>query len=125
MSFKKILIVDDEPDILEMSKKRLQHAGFQALTASNGVEAGLIISSQKPDAILLDIKMLGINGAQACAALKANPQTKDIPIILISALPYEDPLVSRALKCGAIDYFNKPFDFDKLIDRIKEILGIK
>lgn len=122
MPFQNILVVDDEQDILETSKKRLERAGFKALTASNGVEAGLIISSQRPDLVLLDIKMLGINGAQACAALKANPQTKNVPIILISALPKEDPLVQKALKCGADDYFAKPFDFDKLIIRIKEIL---
>ncbi|MBI5144213.1 MAG: response regulator, partial [Candidatus Omnitrophica bacterium] len=70
-----------------------------------------------------DIKMPGINGLQACEAIKRNPTTKDLPIIVVSALSDESD-IKKAYKAGVIDYFVKPIDIEKLVKRIKEILSI-
>ena len=121
---KKILLVDDEEGFLSVIKEALEIRGFDIVTAKSAIEAGLELSSMKPDLILMDIKMPGIDGLQACAAIKKNPDTANIPIIVVSAIS-EDAQVKRAHKIGVSDYFVKPVDIEKLVKRIKEALGIQ
>ena len=118
---KSILIVDDEEGLLALLKYALEERGFEVATANNAIDAGIAMSDGLPGLILMDIKMPGINGFQACEALKANPKTKDTPIIIISALS-DDFEIDRAKKMGAADYFVKPINIEKLIDRIKTII---
>lgn len=120
---KKILLVDDEIDFLKLIKDALEIRGLEVATAASGVEAGLELASKSLDLILMDIKMPGINGLQACEAIKRNPQTKDLPIIIVSALSDEAD-IKKAYKVGVADYFVKPVDIEKLVTRIKEILQI-
>jgi two-component system, OmpR family, phosphate regulon response regulator PhoB len=119
---KKILIVDDEEGFLALMKQALEDRGFQVCTASNAVDAGIEMSGSLPALILMDIRMPGIDGLQACAAIRKNPATKDVPIIIISALS-ADSDIHRAKKLGIADYFVKPVDIEKLINRIKAIIG--
>jgi CheY-like chemotaxis protein len=121
---KKILLVDDEEGFLAVIKEALEIRGFDAVTAKSAIEAGLELSSKKPDLILMDIRMPGIDGLQACAAMKKNPNTANIPIIIASAIS-EDAQIKKARKIGVFDYFVKPIDIEKLVKKIKEALNIQ
>jgi DNA-binding response OmpR family regulator len=121
---KKILLVDDEEGFLSVIKEALEIRGFDIVAASNAVAAGLELYSRKPDLILMDINMPGIDGLQACAALKKNSATTGIPIIVVSAVS-EEAQINRVHKMGVCDYFVKPVDIERLVNRIKEILNIQ
>lgn len=121
---KKILLVDDEEGFLSVIKEALEIRGFDIVTAKSAIEAGLELSSKKPDLILMDIKMPGIDGLQACAALKKNPDTANIPTMVVSAIS-EEAQIKKARKMGISDYFIKPVDIEKLVNRIKETLSIQ
>lgn len=118
---KKVLIVDDEEDFLKLLRDALEIRGIEVITTTSGVEAGLALATGSPNLILMDIKMPGINGLQACEAIKRNPTTKNLPIIIVSALSDESD-IKKAYKVGVLDYFVKPIDIEKLVKRIKEIL---
>lgn len=120
---RKILLVDDEVDFLAVIKDALQIRGFDVVTAASAIEAGVELAGKKPDIILMDIKMPGINGIQACSAIKKNPSTEDIPIIVVSAVSDEHEM-KKALEAGVTDYFIKPVDIEKLVRRIREILKV-
>lgn len=120
---KKIMLVDDEEGFLSVIKEALEVRGFDIMAASSAVEAGIELASKKPDLILMDVRMPGINGLQACAAIKKNPGTLNIPIIVVSAISDEGE-IKKAFKTGIADYFVKPVDIEKLVARIKEILSI-
>lgn len=116
---KKVLVVDDEEDFLSLVKYALEDRGFEVITSNSAVDAGIQISNKLPAVILMDLKMPGINGFQACEAIKKNPATKDIPIIIVSALS-DDSDMRKARNIGIADYFVKPVNVEKLIQRIKE-----
>lgn len=118
---KRILIIDDEEGFLALLRQALEERGFEVVTAVNAVDAGIEIAGNLPALILMDIKMPGIDGFQACEAIKKNPNTKDVPIIIISALS-DDSDIHKAKKIGIADYFVKPVDIERLIDRIRTIL---
>ncbi len=120
---KKILLVDDEEGFLSIIKESLEVRGFDIVTAKSAVEAGLELSGKKPDLILMDIKMPGIDGFQACTAIKNNPGTRDIPMIVVSAVSDESE-IKKAYKTGVIDYFIKPVDIEKLVNRIRAVLKV-
>ena len=112
-----ILIVDDTPVILKMLKRQLEHWGYQALTADSG-EAGLRLAEQeRPDLILLDILMPKMKGREVCARLKANPKTRDIPVMFLTALGLTEH-VKTGIELGADDYIVKPFKPADLKERI-------
>ena len=121
---RKILLVDDEEGFLSVIKEALEIRGFDIVIAKSAIEAGLELSSKKPDLILMDIKMPGIDGLQACAAIKKNPDTANIPIMIVSAIS-EEAQIKKAHKMGVSDYFIKPVDIEKLVKRIKEVLSIQ
>ncbi|MDP3790990.1 MAG: response regulator transcription factor [Candidatus Omnitrophota bacterium] len=120
---KKILLVDDEEGYLSLIKDALEVRGFEVATATSAIEAGLELAGKKPDMILMDIRMPGINGMQACSAIKKNSATVNIPIIAVSAVS-DDHSIKEAYKAGVSDYFIKPIDIEKLVKRIREILKV-
>jgi len=122
-SERRVLIVDDEAEFLAMLREALEVRGFKIDTASNGVECGLALATNKPDLILMDVKMRGINGFQACEAIRKNPATSNIPLIIVSALS-SDSDTKKAHKAGATDYFVKPVNIENLVNKIKDILHI-
>ena len=113
---KKILLVDDEPDIVEFLKYNLEQQNFKVLVGYNGIEA-LKKVKQNPDLIILDIMMDGMNGFEVCEKIKANPKYENIPIIFLTAKAGEVDEI-KGLKIGASDYIQKPISPKKLIARV-------
>jgi DNA-binding response OmpR family regulator len=120
----KILVVDDEDDIVDVEKTFLSSLGYEVITASNGDDAMAKASSEKPDLILLDILMPGKNGFEVARALKKTAATSSIPIIISSALT-EIKDHTEALEAGVVAIIAKPFDFKITEAQIKNILEMR
>jgi DNA-binding response OmpR family regulator len=119
-----IIIVDDDRDTREMLTLALDLEGFEVRTAANGLRLISAMHVDRPDVILLDIMMSWIDGFELCRAIKQNPSFADIPVVFISARKSaEDERAGRA--AGAIDYFSKPLDIERLVERIHEILATR
>jgi CheY-like chemotaxis protein len=114
----KVLIADDEPDVRNLAKMILERAGYQVVTASNGVEAEEKTESELPDAVLLDIVMPRKGGFDVCRAIKGQDKTRFIPVIMFSVLSRE---VDRNMGklAGAEGHMTKPFTADDLVSEIK------
>lgn len=118
---KHILVVEDEEDILELIRYNLSKEGFKVTCANSG-ELGLSTARQmKPDLILLDLMLPGIDGFDVCRALRGEPDTRHIPIIMITAKG-EEPDMVTGLELGADDYVVKPFSPRVLLARIKSVM---
>lgn len=117
----KILVVDDEPNIIELLKMNLESSGYEVLEASTGMEAITKTNLFSPDLVLLDLMLPDIDGLQVCGMLKKNHITEDIPIIMITAKSEEVDKV-QGLTIGADDYITKPFGISELEARIKTVL---
>ncbi len=119
-----ILVVDDEPENRKLLKLLLAPEGYLTRTASNGLEALEAIAQQPPDLVLLDVMMPGLDGYAVAAALKANPLTAGIPVILVSALDHRGARLS-GLQSGAEDFLTKPIDRAELWLRVRNLLRLK
>ncbi|MBP7216168.1 MAG: response regulator transcription factor [Candidatus Omnitrophica bacterium] len=118
---KKILIVDDEKDIIKMLEYNLKKEGFRTIAAHDGAEALDKAASQHPDLIVLDLMLPEIDGLEVCKTLKKEEKTSHVPIIMLTAKAQEtDKIVG--LELGADDYMTKPFSPNELIARIKAVL---
>ncbi|HJW83590.1 MAG TPA: response regulator [Anaerolineae bacterium] len=117
----KILIAEDERDIRELVKYSLTFAGFEVVEASNGIEAVDRTVAEKPDLILMDVRMPKMTGYEACKQLKAIDEVKDIPVIFLSAKGQESE-IQQGMDVGAVEYILKPFAPDYLTDRVNEVL---
>ena len=124
MTKKKILIVDDEQDIIEVLKLRLQSVGFDVIAAMDGEEALKKVKEGHPDLILLDVMMPPPNGFQVCRMLKDDPEYKQIPIILLTAKTTESDKF-WGTESGADAYITKPYNAADLIDKMRTLLGGK
>jgi two-component system, sensor histidine kinase and response regulator len=113
MKPKPILVVDDEPAILDMIAELLGYEGYQVVTTSEGSVALAQAKADPPALILLDLMMPGMSGWQVIAALKASPQTRAIPVVLLSA---RRDLAVTATELGIVTFLAKPFDIDELLD---------
>ncbi len=120
----KILIVDDTPANLDILGHILQRSGLEVSIAPNGEKALELVSQCKPDLILLDIMMPGIDGYEVCKKLKADMNAKDIPIIFITAMADTEDLV-RGYNVGGVDYITKPFHEREVVCRITTQLKLK
>jgi DNA-binding response OmpR family regulator len=118
---KKILVVEDEPDIRGLITFSLKYAGFAVIEALNGEEALDMAADEEPDLILLDVRMPKLNGYEVCAILKSQDATEGIPIVFISARGQEAE-IKRGLELGAEEYILKPFAPDELYRRVQVIL---
>lgn len=120
----KILIAEDERDIRDLVTLTLQFAGYEVVSARDGAEAVEIAQSNGSgfDLILMDGRMPRMSGYEACAALKAAEQTRDIPIIFLSAKGQESE-VQQGIEAGAERYILKPFAPDALVRQVDEILA--
>lgn len=117
---KKILIADDEPDILEIIQFNLQAEGFEVMTAKNGDEAFEKARSFQPDLIMLDVMMPGKTGIEVCNLLRMNPSFKETLIIFLTALSDESTEI-RGLESGADDYLTKPISPKVLISKVNAL----
>jgi two-component system alkaline phosphatase synthesis response regulator PhoP len=118
----KILVVDDEIYIVHILDFSLGMEGYQVSTALDGEQALEKARGERPDLIVLDIMMPKLDGYETCKALKSDPQTKDIPVILLSAKG-RNADQKLGFEVGADDYITKPFSPRKLVERINAILG--
>ncbi len=117
---KKILIADDEPDILEILQFNLQNEGYEVITAKNGDEAIEAAKRNQPGLIILDVMMPGKNGIEVCNILRTQPSFKDTLIIFLSALSDETTEV-RGLETGADDYLTKPISPKVLVSKVNAL----
>lgn len=117
----RLLVVDDEPDIIEVLRTLLEFEGHEVWTAVTGLEA-LEKARQRPDSILLDVMLPKMTGWEVCSALKSDPELFTIPIIMVSARTQrEDMAMGREV--GAEYYITKPFDLGELLEVINDALS--
>ena len=122
MPTKRILIVDDEPDLLETIQINLEMEGYECLVAYDGFRGLDRARNENPDLIILDVMLPGMNGYKVCRLLKFDEKYKHIPIIMLTAEAQEkDRLTGK--ETGADFYMTKPFAADKLLAKVKEYLG--
>ena len=121
MSRKKIVIVEDEPDILEVLSYNLKREGFDVLTAADGTAGIALIRREIPDLVLLDLMLPGMDGIEICGAIKKEPQTQNCLIIMVTAKGEESDIV-LGLGVGADDYIAKPFSPRELVARVKAVM---
>jgi DNA-binding response OmpR family regulator len=120
---KKILVIDDLPENVFMLQDRLEHEGYEILTAYDGFSGMDKAKTYLPDLILLDIMMPDITGLEVCQILVNDPLTKDIPIILVTAKSGAED-TKEGLEAGAFDYIKKPFNRIELLARVKSALKL-
>ncbi len=118
----RILVAEDEKDIRELIAFTLRFAGFDVLTATNGAEAVEVAEAEKPDLVILDVRMPKMSGYEACRRLKENPQTARLPVVFLSAKG-QDSEIQQGLASGAEEYILKPFAPDELIQQVRDILN--
>jgi two-component system phosphate regulon response regulator PhoB len=121
MTDKKVLIIEDEEDILALIHYNLTKEGFKVFCAATGEDGLKKISEQKPDIILLDLMLPGLSGVEICRTIKEKPETSEIPIIMVTAKGEESDIVA-GLELGADDYITKPFSPKILVARTKAAL---
>src|SRR5437667_9880661 len=117
----KILVVDDEPDAVELVEFNLKSAGYEVITAADGSEALKKARSHSPDLIVLDLMLPEVDGLEVCKILRRDPATAGIPILMLTAKAAEIDRV-LGLELGADDYVTKPFSPRELVLRIKGLL---
>ena len=120
---KKILLVDDARLILEIERKLLERTGATLLVAVNGVEALKLAHAELPDAILLDLMLPDMTGDKVCAALKADPRTREIPIIMVTTKGGAED-VERCRRAGCDDFATKPLRHQELLAKVSSLLRI-
>ena len=118
----KILVVDDEPDVVELIGFSLRSKDFEVLSALNGLDGLLKARRFLPDLIVLDVMMDGMDGLSVCEILRAQPSTKSIPVIIVTAATGEMARFN-SLAAGADDYVSKPFSPRDLLGRVERLLA--
>ena len=117
----KVLVVDDEEEVRNSVSEFLESQGYDAVEVADGEEALAKCFTEKPDLLLLDLRLPRVDGYQVCQTLKGNPITSVIPIIIITALNSTSQKI-KGIEYGADDYIEKPFDLEELSARIKMVL---
>ncbi|MCZ7544529.1 MAG: response regulator [Anaerolineae bacterium] len=119
---KKILVVEDEPETNFILMQMLQVSGFQTTAVYDGKGALAMVAAEKPDVVLLDIMMPGIDGWEVCRRIKENPDTSNVGIVFVTAYGGED-LDHRAAEVGADVILRKPVGLGQVIGAVSEVLG--
>ena len=119
---RKILIVDDDPDLIYLLQRLVQLVGFDFIVATNGNQAVDIATAQLPDLITMDIMLPKMDGLEAARLIRQNPKTHSIPILALTAkASFEDR--EECLQSGCDDYISKPFAATELVSRIEKLLN--
>ncbi len=120
----KILVVDDNQQNLELIQAYLEDLDCESLAAEDGPKALEIVKESSPDLVILDVMMPKMSGFEVCKRLKSNPETEDIPVIMVTALN-EFGDIERALDCGTDDFLSKPVNKWELLTRVKTMMKLK
>jgi two-component system cell cycle response regulator len=120
----KILVVDDDINIINFFQSVLEEQGYIVETAGNGIEAVKKAKQFQPEVILLDVIMPEMDGYEATEALKGDPDTSNMSVILVTGMNTLEDKV-RGLECGADDFITKPFNFDELVARVRSLVKLK
>ena len=119
----KIMIVDDEPHMVELEKGVLEEEGFNVVSASNGQEAlDLLEKEELPDLIILDMMMPGMSGREVCERIRKNPKTKDLKIIFVTVARFSEMGKEALSEMHVLEYVTKPFDNNDFIGRVRKAL---
>ncbi|MET4000483.1 response regulator [Marinobacterium sp. MBR-109] len=118
----RVLVVDDEPNILLSLEFLMQQAGFEVSTAEDAEQAQVLISQQVPDLILLDISLPGMSGFDLLEQLRADDATRQLPVVMLTAHGREVEK-EKGMALGASDYITKPFSTRELVSRVQTLLG--
>ena len=118
---KRILVVDDDENILNLEKTILEQKGFDVTTAAGGAEALKVLEDKVFDLVLLDVMMPEVDGFAVCRRIKEDPRLKDIPVIFLTAKGGGDAL-AEGFESGAVMYINKPFTANKLLTIVNTML---
>ncbi|MYB19152.1 MAG: response regulator [Holophagales bacterium] len=121
MSATKVVVIEDEPDILELIEYNLRREGFEVATATTGRTGLSVIGREKPDIVLLDLLLPGLDGLDVCRRLRAVESTRGLPVIMVTARGEERDVV-LGLGVGADDYIHKPFSPRELVARVRAVL---
>lgn len=119
---RKILLVDDSATVLMMERMILAAERVELITAKNGIEAQQMAKLEHPDLILMDIVMPELNGLEACKAIRQDPETRDIPIILVTTRGEADS-IQQGYDNGCNDYITKPVNSSELLRKVRNYLG--
>jgi adenylate cyclase len=119
----RILVVDDIPENVRLLEAVLEPRGYEVLTANDGITALDLVESQRPDLILLDVMMPGLDGYGVCIQLRANDETAVLPVIMVTSSIGSEK--TKAIAAGADDFIPKPFNHDELLTRVRSLLRIK
>jgi DNA-binding response OmpR family regulator len=119
---KKILVVEDDPDQLEVIRFTLKNAGYAVGTAVNGIDALKKAQTVSPDLVIMDVMMPELDGFAVCETLRGNPATASLPVLMLTGLCSH---ISRlvAYESGATDYVIKPFDAEQLVSKVEKLLS--
>lgn len=117
----KILIVDDDPELLRLIAFPLHRAGFETLGATDGAQALEMVRGEKPDLMILDIMLPGLDGIEVCKRLRGHPETATLPIIMLSALTSVEDKI-KGLEAGADEYLTKPISPKEVVARVRALL---
>jgi CheY-like chemotaxis protein len=117
----KILVADDEPDNQTFLILALEHVGYEVISAEDGEQAVEVALRERPDLILMDVRMPNLDGYEACRRIRALPSLRDVPLILLSVRG--DEAVRKGYEAGATDYVVKPFALERLLERVAQLLA--
>ncbi|HIH87662.1 TPA: response regulator [Candidatus Bathyarchaeota archaeon] len=118
----RILVVEDERDVLELARDMLESGGYTVATATSGEEALRLVEEERPDLVLLDVVLPGVSGLEVCRKLKRSPETCGVPVVVFTALGAEvDMMLEDGVKADA--YLGKPFTMKALLEKVEAQLS--
>jgi DNA-binding response OmpR family regulator len=119
----RVLVIDDEPDVLLLCRVNLEHAGYEVIEAREGAQGLALAQSERPDAVILDLMIPIMGGYEVLAAMRADEATHDVPVLILTAKAQRDDRI-RCWEDGAAEFVTKPFPPDLLLDALARVMAM-